>query len=838
MKRETNEVASSSKNTSRWKFIPFIKKRSAPLIIAALLAWCSSTDILTSDIKTIKIGKWATLSTIVRDSLWLSPDITSDPKLCRILIDNIAEQNNIPDINNINLDSTLVINMDSINATIDSYKEDTLNVSEQWNKKEQWEEINKWEDAQINNIELNHKEDTPYTTINSVEEFKKSDNYLIKKIYRDKNINWKFFEALNAWYSIKFLNSRETKDNPTYTLDEITKPKEIVWEELKGKKFILDPGHWSLDTWAIGLAQYWNETNKEKVAVYESAVMMDLTYRIARELRSHGAEVKLTHYMNRRWIMDVKDLPPCSRVFDDKWNEIYQDIWDGMEEGSEWTFFKADGQYLTKRAKIANKYNPKLFVSLHADILRSGENIDDKSKILSIKYDERQGNKESESIAKQLLDNWFAYYYNGDISRDVKRNVDKQHLWVLRPAKSPAILIEFWNISQESQAYILREYTKREELAKNFVSALIKTYETSQPSKINNKSKELVSNLISTNSTRKYANYTHVTDNTQQSNNTQQPNSVQQVNSTLQSDNNIQGTREYKIYKLWLGSIVPIKWDIQKAKAKISNIPKLSNILTWKDIEFETILPSIIKESMMDNDAKNKSGAVGYFQIKPIAVKDVEDFYKINDLKLDANNPIDNIILWSLYRKRSLNLIKNQLKMQLSDYDLEKMMILSYNAWAERTKNLFKESKAKNYKEFENFLAKKIWARGKPTKKRDKTYWVDYIDPLTDFNIDNLKTKEDKKIAEWLRYVAIIDWISKYIKANETIQILWKITCDKNITLFSAVKDLRNQWIFKKDASINEICKIILETNWYWERETPTWVDLLVIKDALVDYLP
>ena len=79
--------------------------------------------------------------------------------------------------------------------------------------------------------------------------------------------------------------------------------------------------------------------------------------------------------------------------------------------------------------------------------------------------------------------------------------------------------------------------------------------------------------------------------------------------------------------------------------------------------------------------------------------------------------------------------------MQLSDYDLEKMMILSYNAWAERTKNLFKESKAKNYKEFENFLAKKIWARGKPTKKRDKTYWVDYIDPLTDFNIDNLKTK-------------------------------------------------------------------------------------------------
>jgi hypothetical protein len=44
--------------------------------------------------------------------------------------------------------------------------------------------------------------------------------------------------------------------------------------------------------------------------------MMDLGYRIARELRAHGADVELTHYMNRRGIMDVKDLPPCSRVFD------------------------------------------------------------------------------------------------------------------------------------------------------------------------------------------------------------------------------------------------------------------------------------------------------------------------------------------------------------------------------------------------------------------------------------------------------------------------------------------------------------------------------------------
>ena len=187
----------------------------------------------------------------------------------------------------------------------------------------------------------------------------------------------------------------------------------------------------------------------------------------------------------------------------------------------------------------------------------------------------------------------------------------------------------------------------------------------------------------------------------------------------------IQGTREYKIYKLWLGSIAPVKWDIQKAKTKISNTPELSKILSWENIEFETILPSIIKESMMDNSARSSSWAVGYFQLKPIAVKDVEKHFWIENLKLNANNPVDNVILWSLYRIRSLNLLKEWLKADLSDNDLEKMMIISYNVWAARVKKLFKESKTTNYKDFERYLAKKIWVKKSPTKRIDRTYWVD-----------------------------------------------------------------------------------------------------------------
>lgn len=299
----------------------------------------------------------------------------------------------------------------------------------------------------------------------------------------------------------------------------------------------------------------------------------------------------------------------------------------------------------------------------------------------------------------------------------------------------------------------------------------------------------------------------------------------------------IQETREYKIYKLWLGSIVPIKWDIQRAKVKISNTPELSNILTWKDVEFETIMPSIIKESMMNNAARSNSWAVGYFQLKPIAVKDVVDNYKIGNLKLDANNPVDNVILWSLYRKRSMNLLKQWLWANLSDADLEKMMILSYNAWPARIKTLFKESKAKNYNEFEKFLAKRIWVRKSPTKKTDKTYWVDYMDPLTDINFDLLKNREERKIAEWLRYVAVIDGISSYIKENQTIQILWKVTCDENTTLFSAVKNLREQWLFKKNSSVNDICKIILETNGFKDTETPKNTVLILVKEPLQAYL-
>ena len=62
MTKEAHESVSSTKNKSWW-VKSFIKKATAPLIAAALLASCSSSNGSTQpETKMIQIGQWATLS--------------------------------------------------------------------------------------------------------------------------------------------------------------------------------------------------------------------------------------------------------------------------------------------------------------------------------------------------------------------------------------------------------------------------------------------------------------------------------------------------------------------------------------------------------------------------------------------------------------------------------------------------------------------------------------------------------------------------------------------------------------------------------------------------------
>ncbi len=663
-------------------------------------------------------------------------------------------------------------------------------------------------------------ENWSYITIRSLKEFQNCNHYLVKKIYNDKNVNWMFFKALKDGYSIKFLKSRETDKSPSLSLDEITKPKEILGNELKGKTFVLDPGHGSLDIWSVGLAQYWDAKNKEKITVYEAPTMMDFTYRVARLLRAHWAKVHLTHYMNRRWILDVKDLPPCSMVRDKQNNEVFQDIWDWMPSDAVWSFFNADGSYLVKRAKIANEHNADFYISFHADFLWNKDKgvVDFNSKVLSIRYDKRQVKSEqSENFANALFENGFWYYYNWKLARDVHRNVVSQRLWALSSAKSTAILLETANICQENQAYILRLSEKRQALAESFVSSIIKT--------LGKHPKSTKSTKDSLESPQKIE--------LKPENESNKKNNDKNIDNKYPKE--INSPREYKVYKLWLGTSEIIKSDIQKAKTKISENSKLSNILKWEDFKFETILPIIIKESMMNNSAVSRTWAVGYFQLKETAVDDVINTFWLGNLRLNYKDSVDNIIIWVLYKKILLERVKK--RCNFSGSDLENIMILSYNAWDTRIRGLFQKSNFKNYQEFERFLAKRLWVSKAPTQKKDGTYWVKYMDPLTDLKYDSLKSREDQKIAEWLRYVAVINGIKSYFNNAEKIRVIWKITCDKDNTLFSNVKALRDWGKFRNNASVNEICKVILESNGYWEN-VPYWVDLLLIEEALKDFLP
>lgn len=477
--------------------------------------------------KIVTIEKWANLISIVKNNLWLAEIITSDTKLCNILADNIAQQNNIEDVTKIRIGSKITINMDKIHEIIEKYwikkiiikkKENISSVVKKYlwlSRKEKSNEKlcniladnilkrnkitdsnkisvgdtlyvnmnkvdeiikshkqNQWKQEKKEQVES--KESEQYITIHSVKEFENSNEYLVKKIRNDTSINWKFYNTLRNGYSIKFLKPIETKNSPSLTIEEITKPNEKIDNKLAGKTFVLDPGHWSMDIWSVWLAQFWPAENKEKVVVYESAVMMDLTYRVARQLRAHWANVIFTHYMNKRWIMNGKDLPPCSRVMDSNGNEKYQDIWGSDNKDLVWTAFWAG--HLTERSNYANN-NTTLFISLHADLLLDNNGkVNDTTKILSIKYDERQTKSSiSKTIAEGIINNGFWYYFNGTLAGDVKRDVGKQNLWVLKPTACPAILIEFWNISQENQAYVLRQSDKREDLAKSLVSSLIAT---------------------------------------------------------------------------------------------------------------------------------------------------------------------------------------------------------------------------------------------------------------------------------------------------------------------------------------------------------------------------
>ncbi len=300
--------------------------------------------------------------------------------------------------------------------------------------------------------------------------------------------------------------------------------------------------------------------------------------------------------------------------------------------------------------------------------------------------------------------------------------------------------------------------------------------------------------------------------------------------------------REYIIYKKQINSIVGVKSHLTKAQEKVDKYQVLSNILSSDDMSISTLLPKILKESAMDNTRTSISGAQWYMQLTQIAIDEIYRIYpNTKDINLNPTEPVDNIILWALYRKlthKDMSSVLQENKINFSENEIELLMILSYNIGPSRTKNFIKQYKPSTFENFIVTMIKKNSLPYNPTEAYDNIYKVHYINMFGDKEFSSESTREKNKIKEGVRYVYIIDALIKELQSDLQLETIKNITITPQQTLYSQVKELRDQWIFINNANINDICKIILESNGFSASELPNGETLIVIKEAVINFIP
>ena len=175
---------------------------------------------------------------------------------------------------------------------------------------------------------------------------------------------------------------------------------EVLSEELKGKVFVLDPGHGWPDLWAHPIARdadknpikdlnsavkvisVWKTqrvtpwSGSDNLHVYESLVVVDVAYRLAKMLRQKWADVYITRFNKTTGIMndanmttpkvtdDVYSDTGQSWKFTNRWNRVRLRRWVQIGNGVYDTFKKAWW-----------KDEDIFFFSLHADSRGNGKNV-------------------------------------------------------------------------------------------------------------------------------------------------------------------------------------------------------------------------------------------------------------------------------------------------------------------------------------------------------------------------------------------------------------------------------------------------------------------------------
>lgn len=257
-----------------------------------------------------------------------------------------------------------------------------------------------------------------------------------------------------------------------FNFHEWIKTIEVVDNMLKDQTFVIDPGHWWVDSWAHGEVKL---RNSKTVEVWEGEIAYDIALRLCKELRSHGADVHITRYNTKIWIV-WWTLPNSDVYSTDHWGNRKKDV-DGMNSKDNlfindipWDKEMSQKKRLAKRVNISNKAqkNKKgecTYISIHLDAWDT----------FSILYKD----SESKEFAKSLVDNGFVW--NVKNSQWVKTTakipkIKKRNLQILRGNKADQeILIELCDITKD-ESWKVREEGNRQWWVDDLTGALIKHF--------------------------------------------------------------------------------------------------------------------------------------------------------------------------------------------------------------------------------------------------------------------------------------------------------------------------------------------------------------------------
>ena len=219
------------------------------------------------------------------------------------------------------------------------------------------------------------------------------------------------------------------------------------------------------------------------------------------------------------------------------------------------------------------------------------------------------------------------------------------------------------------------------------------------------------------------------------------------------------------------------------------------------DDNFDRYLPLMVKESALDPAAKNASGATGYFQVTPVALAEINEYFDVGLTAQSLQYPMQNCVIGILYYElladKNVN-DKDEFK-NLTSRDKKLMAFAMYNAGPGIVRDLWRHFGATSYDDFERKLSVELVLK-LGTKQKELLEFVDpffHVKYQQSPGLDNymaaLKTNAPelaqnvtigtrtlsvKKIGEMLRYGRVIEVLQKLpVDSSEVIPA--KITDEK-----------------------------------------------------------